>query len=77
MECNHQQISGPASSGMPIEFANCLTAFLCLAGGFLLGLFLFLLEFLLKPCPFMPYILSKKGKMEKLTNDVIDMTVEC
>ena len=59
----------PDLSGMPIEFANCFTAFLCLVGGFALGLLLFLLEFLLKPCPFMPFILGKNERSGELTNE--------
>ena len=36
-------------SGMPIEFANCFTAFLCLIGGLALALVLVFLENIFKP----------------------------
>ena len=39
----------PDMSGMPIEFANCFTAFLVLVGGLALGLVLLLLENIFKP----------------------------
>ena len=39
----------PDMSGMPIEFANCFTAFLCLIGGLALALALLFLENIFKP----------------------------
>ena len=35
----------PDSSGLPIGFENCFTAFLCLLGGMAIGLILFIIEY--------------------------------
>ena len=52
----------PDLSGMPIEFANCFTAFLCLIGGAFLGIILFSIEWALQPSKFLQIL---KGEVKE------------
>ena len=56
----------PDLSGMPIEFANCFTAFLCLIGGAFLGIIFLCIEYALKPFRFMQVL---KGEFTDIQED--------
>ena len=56
----------PDLSGMPIEFANCFTAFLCLIGGAFLGILFLCIEYTLKPFRFMQVL---KGEFTDIPED--------
>ena len=56
----------PDLSGMPIEFANCFTAFLCLIGGAFFGLMSLSIEYALKPSKFMEIL---KGEIKESFED--------
>ena len=57
-------------SGMPIEFANCFTAFLCFIVGLALALVLLFLEYIFKP---FEYFFRKTGMITEKKVDLRSM----
>ena len=68
----------PDLSGMPIEFANCFTAFLCLIGGAFLGLISLSVEYALQPSKFMQIMkgeVNENQEEENVTYEFLEKKV--
>ena len=71
----------PDLSGMPIEFANCFTAFLCLIGGAFCGIVFLSIEYALKPSKFKQILkgetpdFPEEFTLENLQEEVVEQTL--
>ena len=71
----------PDLSGMPIEFATCFTAFLCLIGGAFCALVFLSIEYALKPSKFKQILkgespdFPEEFPLENLQDEVVEQTL--